>query len=81
MSIITPEEFRAEMFGFYKLAGKSTCFMGPMMMSTVLYFTHSHRLAVFLINVFFALGLFLLRRLDMETHISNITNNKLAITS
>lgn len=51
-----PEALRAQMFGLYALADKSTAFMGPLMVAGVTALTDSQRVGLVTIPVFLILG-------------------------
>ncbi|HJN38306.1 MAG TPA: MFS transporter [Gammaproteobacteria bacterium] len=78
MTVMTPTSKRSEMFGFYKFAGKSTSFIGPLAVSSITYITHSQRLGLSVVVVFFIAGLYLLKDIPIGKRKSNYLSNKLA---
>lgn len=51
-----PQELRAQMFGLYALADKSTAFMGPLLVAGITALTDSQRVGLTAIPFFLALG-------------------------
>ena len=73
--MITTDQNRTEMFGFYQFAGKSTCFLGPMLISIILYFSNNQRLAMIMVNIFFVSSFYLLIKTDLMKFLSCINDN------
>jgi MFS transporter, UMF1 family len=78
MTVMTPASKRSEMFGFYKFAGKSTSFLGPLAVSTITYITHNQRLGLSVVVLFFISGLYLLQDIPIGKRRPSYLDNKLA---
>tara|TARA_B000000532_G_scaffold75432_1_gene60154 strand:+ start:1417 stop:2655 length:1239 start_codon:yes stop_codon:yes gene_type:complete len=63
MSQLTPKEKQNEFFGFFALTGKATSFLGPLIFGVITNF-YSQQLALWVVIVFFLIGLFLFNRID-----------------
>lgn len=57
---VAPEKSRNQMFGFFALTGRATSFIGPLMVSSTIYWTDSLRLGMTSILVFFIIGALLM---------------------
>jgi MFS transporter, UMF1 family len=65
-SRMIPRGREAEYFGLYEISDKGTSWLCPLLFALALQFTHSYRLAILSLVTFFALGLALLARVDVE---------------
>ena len=65
MSQLTPKEKQNEFFGFFALTGKATSFLGPLIFGVITNF-YSQQLALWVVIVFFVIGLFLFNRIDFN---------------
>ena len=65
MSQLTPKEKQNEFFGFFALTGKATSFLGPLIFGFITNF-YSQQLALWVVIVFFLIGLFLFNRIDFS---------------
>lgn len=65
MSQLTPKEKQNEFFGFFALTGKATSFLGPLIFGVITKF-YSQQLALWVVIVFFLIGLFLFNRIDFN---------------
>jgi len=63
MSQLTPKEKQNEFFGFFALTGKATSFLGPLIFGVITNF-YSQQIALWVVIVFFLIGLFLFNRID-----------------
>ncbi len=61
-----PEEFSAEFYGFYSVFSKFSAIWGPLVFALVSNATGSGRPAILSVVAFFAVGLVLLSRVDVE---------------
>jgi UMF1 family MFS transporter len=61
-----PQGKEAEYFGLYEISDKGTSWLGPLAFALALQFTHSYRAAVLSLVLFFAAGLVVLARVDVE---------------
>jgi len=66
MGLLVPPGRSAEFFGFYGLTGKVSAIFGPLAFGAVAGFAGSERPAVLSVLPFFALGFFLLLRVDVD---------------
>lgn len=62
---IVPKGQEAEYYSIYEISDKGTSWMCPLVFGLAMQFTHSYRLAVLSLIVFFIAGLALLFRVDM----------------
>ena len=60
-----PEESSAEFFGFYSVFSKFSAIFGPLLFAGVGIATGSSRMAILFLVAFFAIGGFLLSRVDV----------------
>lgn len=60
LSRLAPESLRGQLFGLYALAGKSTSFVGPLLVGGITALVGSQRVGLAVIPVFFAVGMILL---------------------
>lgn len=65
MSQLTPKEKQNEFFGFFALTGKATSFLGPLLFGIITNF-HSQQIALWVVVVFFAIGLLLFNRINFK---------------
>lgn len=64
---LAPPARLAEFFGLWGLAVKAASIFGPLTYGAVtLAFAGNHRLGIFVTGIYFVIGLFLLRRIDVE---------------
>ncbi len=61
LSQLAPETMRAQLFGVYALAGKSTSFLGPIIVGTLTAVFRSQRIGLMIVPIYFAAGLWILR--------------------
>ena len=65
MAKLTPKEKQNEFFGFFALTGKATSFLGPILFG-IITFLFSQQIALWVVIVFFLLGLYLFNKIDFE---------------
>lgn len=65
-SFMIPKGREAEYFSVYEISDKGTSWMGPLFFGLAVQLTHSFRVAILSLVVFFAVGLFLLSRVDIR---------------
>ena len=65
MSQLTPKEKQNEFFGFFALTGKATSFLGPLLFGFITL-KYSQQIALSVVIVFFAIGLFLFNRINFK---------------
>jgi len=65
-SLMIPEGREAEYFSVYELSDKGTSWLGPLLFGLALQWTHSFRIAIVSLIVFFVAGLALLVRVDVR---------------
>jgi UMF1 family MFS transporter len=63
---MVPPGKSSEFFGFYSVSGKFGNIMGPFVFAVVSQLTANSRLGILSLVVFFAIGIFLLSRVDVE---------------
>ncbi|MGH6784498.1 MAG: MFS transporter, partial [Sphingomicrobium sp.] len=64
---LSPPARLAEFFGLWGLAVKAASIFGPLTYGAVtLIFPGNHRLGIFVTGIYFVIGLFLLRNIDVE---------------
>jgi UMF1 family MFS transporter len=61
-----PQGREAEYYGVYEITDKGTSWLSPLVFGLVLQFTHSYRIAILSLIVFFAAGLAVLTRVNVE---------------
>ena len=61
-----PRHQAAEFFGFFNMMGKFAAVLGPVLMGTVSMMTGSSRASILAIVVLFAVGAWLLYRVDVQ---------------
>lgn len=64
-SFMIPKGQEAEYYGVYEISDKGTSWLGPLVFGAALSMTHSFRIAIVSLIVFFAVGLALLSRVDV----------------
>ena len=69
-----PEHKSNEFYGFFAFSGKFTAFLGPALLGLIVSLTGSHRWGMATILIFFAVGLFLLLRVNEQEGIAEATN-------
>jgi len=65
MSRLTPKEKQNEFFGFFALTGKATSFLGPLLFGFITL-KYSQQIALWVVIVFFIIGLFLFNRIQFK---------------
>ena len=65
MAQLTPKEKQNEFFGFFALTGKATSFLGPLLFGFITL-KYSQQIALSVVIVFFAIGLFLFNRINFK---------------
>ena len=63
---LIPAEKAAEFFGFFNMLGKFAAVLGPMLMGSVTLLTGNARLGILSILILFAIGWYLLRKVDIS---------------
>ncbi|MCZ6821098.1 MAG: MFS transporter, partial [Calditrichaeota bacterium] len=66
MGRFVPPDRESEFFGFYAFSGKATAFMGPLLLGLLTQVFDSQRVGISIVIVLFAIGAFILRKLDEE---------------
>jgi UMF1 family MFS transporter len=67
-----PKGSEAEFFSIYELSEKGTSWIGPLAFAITMDFTHSYRLAILSLVIFFVIGfLLLLKYQDKKTELAN----------
>ena len=65
MAQLTPSKKQNEFFGFFALTGKATSFLGPLLFGIIAKF-YSQQLALWVVILFFIIGLFLFNRINFK---------------
>ena len=65
MSQLTPKEKQNDFFGFFALTGKATSFLGPLLFGFITL-KYSQQIALWVVIVFFVIGLFLFNRINFK---------------
>ena len=65
MAQLTPKEKQNEFFGFFALTGKATSFLGPLLFGFITL-KYSQQIALWVVIVFFIIGLFLFNRIQFK---------------
>jgi MFS transporter, UMF1 family len=65
-SLMIPKGQEAEYFSLYEVSDKGTSWLAPLFFGLALQFTHSYRLAILSLVVFFIVGLAVLTRVDVR---------------
>lgn len=73
-SQLIPRGREAEYFSLYQAAERGTSWLGTLVFGLVHQFTDSYRLALIALLIFFVIGGFLLRRVDMRRGITDAGN-------
>ena len=63
---LIPAEKAAEFFGFFNMLGKFAAVLGPLLMGSVTLLTGNARLGILSILILFAIGWYLLRKVDIS---------------
>jgi UMF1 family MFS transporter len=61
-----PQEKSAEFFGFYAVSGRFATIFGPLLFALIIDITGSARLSISALTIFFIIGMFLLRSVDVK---------------
>ena len=61
-----PDEKKYEFFGFYSFAGKVTSFIGPILFGTIAYIFSSQKIGMASLLVLFAIGFFILLKVEND---------------
>ena len=64
-----PKEKESQFFGFFAFSGKLTAFMGPLLLGLLTQIFNSQRAGIAVVIVFFAIGGFILHRVDEQAGI------------
>ena len=67
-----PENIRNQMFGLFALSGKATAFLGPLLVGWITFLTHSQRIGMGVIILFFFIGLVLMFTVPSVNETKNI---------
>jgi hypothetical protein len=65
-SLMIPRRKEAEYFGLYEISDKGTSWLAPLLFGLALQLTHSYRLAILSLVVFFVAGFIVLLRVDVR---------------
>ncbi len=65
-SLMIPKSKEAEYFGLYEISDKGTSWLAPLLFAVALQQTHSYRMAILSLVVFFVLGFIVLMRVDVR---------------
>ena len=65
MAQLIPSKKQNEFFGFFALTGKATSFLGPLLFGIIAKF-YSQQLALWVVILFFIIGLFLFNRINFK---------------
>ncbi|HUS07502.1 MAG TPA: MFS transporter [Bryobacteraceae bacterium] len=65
-SLMIPKGREGEYFSLYEISDKGTSWLGPLAFALALQFTHSYRLAILSLILFFLVGLAILSRVDVR---------------
>lgn len=74
-SQMIPEGREAEYFGFYEISERGTSWIGPLVFGLAVQLTGQQRPALISLIIFFVVGLFLLRRVDVKQAIIESGND------
>ena len=66
MGLMIPRERTAEFFGFFSFSSKAVSFLGPVLFSTIVFWTDNARWALSSLLLFFLLGWFIVSRVDLD---------------
>jgi UMF1 family MFS transporter len=69
---LVPKAKEAEYFSIYEISDKGTSWMCPLIFGLAMQATHSYRLAVLSLVVFFIAGLAILLRVDMDRGVADV---------
>jgi UMF1 family MFS transporter len=73
-SHLIPAGHEAEYFSLYKISDRGTSWMGPLVFGLAYQETHSYRIAIISLLVFFAIGFLLLSRVPVRRAIEAVGN-------
>ncbi|SEM24224.1 MFS transporter [Streptacidiphilus jiangxiensis] len=73
-SHLIPAGHEAEYFSLYKISDRGTSWMGPLVFGLAFQVTHSYRIAIISLLVFFAIGFLLLSRVPVRRAIEAVGN-------
>jgi UMF1 family MFS transporter len=76
---IIPKGREAEYYSVYEVSDKGTSWMCPIFFGLAMQFTHSYRVAVLSLIVFFIAGLLVLLKVDMKRGVMDIANAAAAV--
>ena len=65
---LIPREKSAEFFGFYNMLGKFAALLGPLLIGWTSLITHDSRLSILSLIPLFAIGAWLLNKVELERH-------------
>lgn len=71
LAMLTPQDKRAEFFGFYTLTGRLSSIIGPLVYGEIAHRTGSHRWSILSLIVFFSVGFIVLQTVNVEKGISD----------
>ena len=60
MGRMIPEDKENEFYGFFAFSGKATAFLGPLLFTLVIDYTHDMRWAMLMLAILFLIGMILL---------------------
>ncbi len=74
MGRMIPEDKENEFYGFFAFSGKATAFLGPLLFTLVIDYTHDMRWAMLMLAILFLIGMILLSGVHEENkeHISTL---------
>ena len=75
-SLMIPKGKEAEYYAVYEISDKGTAWLGPLMFGLALQTTHSFRVAILSMIVFFVAGMILLARVDVGRACLEAGNNR-----
>ncbi len=73
-SLMIPKSKEAEYFGLYEISDKGTSWLAPLIFGLALQLTHSYRLAILSLVVFFVAGFAVLARVDVRRATLDVGN-------
>lgn len=65
-SLMIPKGREAEYFALYEVSDRGTSWIGPLVFGLAMQFTHSYRVSILSLIVFFIAGFFILWRVDVQ---------------
>jgi len=66
MGRLIPKNKENEFYGFFAFSGKATAFLGPLIFTSIIFYTKDIRLAMLMLAILFVVGAFLLRRVNTK---------------